>query len=71
MWSCSWTLQNKKIYKTTRKKRLFVQYKQVFIILHLKIPSVRMLTLLKPHILAFTLLQTSWKVIVPLIFVEI
>ncbi len=41
------------------QKRLFIQYKQVFTILHFKIPSVRMLTLLKPHILAFTtLLQT-------------
>ncbi len=46
------------------QKRLFIQYKQVFTILYLKIPSVFMLTLLKPHISAFTaelLLQTSWK----------
>ncbi len=44
------------------QKRLFIQYKQVFTILHLKIPSVFMLTLLKPHISAFTtLLQTSWE----------
>ncbi len=35
---------------------------QAFTILHLKIPSVRKQTLLKPHILAFTaLLQTSWE----------
>ncbi len=34
----------------------------VFTILHLKIPSVRTLTLLKHHILAFTtLLQTIWE----------
>ncbi len=34
----------------------------MFTIIHLKIPSVRTLTLLKPHILAFTtLLQTSWE----------
>ncbi len=46
------------------QKRLFIQYKPVFNILHLKIPSVKTLTLLKPHILAFTtLLQTkvSWE----------
>ncbi len=44
------------------QKRLFIQYKQVFTILHFKIPSVRTLTLLKPHILVFTtLLQTSWE----------
>ncbi len=47
------------------QKRLFIQYKQVFTILHLKIPSVRTLTLLKPHILALTKLL---QVIVPLIF---
>ncbi len=34
------------------QKRLFIQYKQVFTILNLKIPSVRTLTLLKPQILA-------------------
>ncbi len=33
------------------QKRLFIQYKQVFTILHFKIPSVRTLTLL----------QTSWE----------
>ncbi len=44
------------------QKRLFIQYKQVFTILRLKIPSVSMTTLLKPHILVFnTLLQTSWE----------
>ncbi len=44
------------------QKCLFIQYKQVFTILHLKIPSVRTLTLLKPHILVFTtLLQTVWE----------
>ncbi len=53
--------ENKK-YKTTTQKRLFIQYKQMFTILHLKIPSVRTLTLLKPHILAFTtLLETIWE----------
>ncbi len=44
------------------QKCLFIQYKQVFTILHLKIPSVRTLTLLKLHILVFTtLLQTIWE----------
>ncbi len=44
------------------QKHVFIQYKQVFTILHLKTPSVRTLTLLNSHILAFTtLLQTIWE----------
>ncbi len=65
MWSCSWKLQTKQNKKVNyMQKRLFIQYKPVFNILHLKIPSVKTLTLLKPHIFAFTtLLQTkvSWE----------
>ncbi len=62
MWSYSWELQTKQKNVNYMQKRLFIQYKQVFTILHLKIPSVKRLTLLKPHIWAFTtLLQTSWE----------
>ncbi len=53
--------ENKK-YKTTTQKRLFVQYKQVFTILHLKIQKCQNANIIKPHILAFTtLLQIIWE----------